>query len=365
MYSDSRMQNNPSPLPTPKDSPGREGASSHLVELLRTSWVSLALTTAAILLFTSNVGQAHWVPDNDPFNVCVLLGVLCGYLVATTRWRGWLAAIYSLVLSLAIIAQVIGSILPPLPVILSMFPIDTLWVMNVRLLALAERVNGWLVAIFNGGQVNDTNLFIFLIGFIAWNASAWLLWCIVRRRRALQGLLPYGLLMGINVYLSDQGLSVFLVFIGCAVLLVGRTTFTAHYADWERRRVDYSTELGFEWTVSALAVALMVVLLAGSAALLLAPRGWQRIGDAYRNMQKTTEKTAERLFSGVTPPKSRAPAAQAQAPELNLIGGPLPHGEDIVMYVSISDPAPPPPEPRPQALATGIIVRRHYWRQNI
>jgi len=369
VYSDSRMQNMPSPLPTPastpEDSSGRGGTSSRLVELLRTSWVSLALIIAAILLFTYNVGQAHWVPDSSPFNASVLLGVLCGYLLATTRWRGWLAAIYSLVLSLAIIAQVIGSILPPLPVILSMHPIDTLWVMNVRLLALAERVNGWLVAIFNGGQVNDTNLFIFLIGFIAWNASVWLLWCIVRRRRALQGLLPYGLLMGINVYLSDQGLSVFLSFIGCAVLLVGRTTFTAHYADWERRRVDYSAELGFEWSISTLAVATVVVLLAGFASLVLAPRGWQRIGDAYRNMQKTAEKTAERLFSGVTPPKSRAPAVQAQAPELNLIGGPLPHGEDIVMYVSISDPAPPPPEPHPQAPGTGIIVRRHYWRQNI
>lgn len=369
MYSDSRMQNMPSPLPTPastpKDSPGREGTPSRLVELLRTSWVSLALTSTAILLFTYNVGRAHWVSDSAPFNACVLLGALCGYLLATTHWRGWLAVIYSLGLSLAIIAQVIGSILPPLPVILSMYPLDALWVMNVRLLALAERVDGWLVAIFSGGQVNDTNLFIFLIGFIAWNASAWLVWCIVRRRRALQGLLPYGLLMGINVYLSDQGLSVFLAFIGCTVLLVGRTTFTAYYADWERRQVDYSTELGFEWSVSAVAVAIMVVLLAGLATLFLAPRGWQRIGDAYRNMQKTTEKTAERLFTGVTPPKSRAPAAQAQAPDLNLIGGPLPHGEDIVMYVSLSDPAPPPPEPYHQALGAGIIVRRHYWRQNI
>ncbi|MBE3039746.1 MAG: hypothetical protein IMZ62_13165, partial [Chloroflexi bacterium] len=168
----------PSPLPTPastpEDTPGRRGASSRLVELLRTSWVSLALIIAAILLFTYNVGQAHWVPDSSPFNASVLLGVLCGYLLATTRWRGWLAAIYSLVLSLAIIAQVIGSILPPLSVILSMYPIDALWVMNVRLLTLAERINGWLVAIFSGGQVNDTNLFIFLIGFIAWNASAWL-----------------------------------------------------------------------------------------------------------------------------------------------------------------------------------------------
>ena len=369
MYSDSRMKNVPSPLltpsSTPDDSPGREVPSSRLVKLLRTSWVSLVLTIAIILLFTYNVGQAHWVPSSSPFNACVLMGALCGYLLAITRWRGWLAAIYSLVLSLAVIAQVIGNIFPPLAVSLSMYPTDTLWVMNVRLLAFAERVNGWLVAIFSGGQVNDTNLFIFLIGFIAWNASAWLLWCIVRRQNALQGLLPYGLLMGINVYLSDQGLSVFLVFIGTAVLLVSRTTLTAHYADWEHRRVDYSDELGVEWAFSATAVAIMVVLLAGFATVMLAPRGWQRIGDAYRNMAKNTEKTAERLFAGVTPPKSRTPAIQAQAPELSLIGGPLPHGEDIVMYVSISDPAPPPPEPHPQVLATGIIGRRHYWRQNI
>ena len=353
MYADSSMQNAPSPLPTPSAtpdaSPNKKAPFSRLFDLLRTSWVSLALTISVILLFTYNVGQAHWVPRSDPFNACVLLGALCGFLLATTRWRGWLAAIYSLVLSVAALAQVIGNILPPLAVALSMYPTDTLWVMNVRLLALTERVNSWLVAIFSGGQVNDTNLFIFLIGFIAWNASAWLLWCIVRRRNALQGLLPYGLLMGINVYLSDQGVTVFLAFIGAAVLLISSTTLTAHYADWERRRVDYSDELGFEWAFSALSVAIIVVLLAGFATLMLAPRGWQRIGDAYRNLSKTTEKTAERLFAGVTPPKSRVPATQAQAPELNLIGGPLPHGNDIVMYVSISDPAPPPPLPKPQA----------------
>ena len=369
MYSDSSMQNVPSPLPTPAstpdDTPGKETPSSWLLELLRTSWVSLTLITVVILLFTYNVGQAHWVPSSDPFNICVLLGALCGYLLASTRWNGWLAALYSLALSLAVISQVIGNILPPLAVSLSMYPTDTLWVMNIRILALAERVNGWLAAIFSGGQVNDTNLFIFLIGFIAWNASAWLLWCIVRRRNAPQGLLPYGLLMGINVYLSDQGLEVFLFFIGAAVLLVSRTTFTAHYADWERRRVDYSAELGFEWAVSAAAVAIMVVLLAGLATLMLAPRGWQRIGDAYRDITKNTEKTAERLFAGVTPPKSRASATQAQAPELNLIGGPLPRGEDTVMYVSISDPPPPPPLPKPQAVDFGVIVLRHYWRQSI
>ena len=43
-------------------------------------------------------------------------------------------------------------------------------------------------------------------GLLVWNASTWLLWSVVRQRRAINGLLPYGFLLGLNVYLSDQGM---------------------------------------------------------------------------------------------------------------------------------------------------------------
>jgi len=47
---------------------------------------------------------------------------------------------------------------------------------------------------------------------------------------------------------------------------------------------------------------------------------------------------------------------------LSVIGHPLPNGQEIIMYVKISDPPPPPPDPRH---ITSMVVKRHYWRNAI
>jgi transglutaminase-like putative cysteine protease len=334
---------------------------NRLLRFLGSSWTTLALITSIMAIFASSVGNARWVPDSTPFTWCILLGTGFGALLASSRLRGWFAALYSLILSLAASGQAVGGVVLPPSVLGTMSFWDILRVMNVRILTFFERAGGWASAIASGAKVNDTGLFIFLIALIAWNASAWLLWSVVRQRRAINGLLPYGFLLGLNVYLSDQGMGNLLPFIACAVLLMSRTAFTHQSADWETRRVDTPYELGLEWGASTVAITIIIVFVALFAPLFGSPKGWNQLRETYLKFQNRTQKTAEQLFTGVTPIKAHEDTPRAETPVLSVIGRPLPNGQEIVMYVAISDPAPPPPELH----APTVVVKRHYWRNSI
>ncbi len=311
--------------------------------------------------FSDSVSSAHWVPDSTPFILCIWLGTGFGGLLASARWRGWFVALYSLVLSLAASGQAVGLVVLPFSVMQTMGFWDIVRVMNVRILTLFERAGGWAAAIANGTKVNDTGLFIFLIGLIAWNASAWLIWSVVRQRRAINGLLPFGFLIGLNVYLSDQGMGYLLLFIACAIMLMSRTAFSRLSTDWEARRVDTPYELGLEWGLSTVALTLIILVVALVAPLVGSPKGWNTLREAYQKFHNQTQKTAEQLFTGVTPPRVQEDQPRAETPVLTVIGHPLPGGQEIVMYVAISDPAPPPP----QVHTPNVVVKRHYWRNSI
>jgi hypothetical protein len=333
-----------------------------LLTLLRHTWPSLLLTGGLIWLLIYSVQEASWVRNNDTFTIFILLGVVFGALLSISHFSGRFILVYSLFISLAVVSQVVGNVLIS-PMVMSSMPVlDIFWVMNVRLATLMERMAGWIVAAINGGNIQDTGLFIFLIGLIAWNACAWLAWCIIRRRSALEGLLPFGFLLAINVYLSGQSISGFLGFIILAVLLSTRTSLTRHNHAWEKRKVDYPDELGLEWGLSGAAIALIVFVIALAFQQLGTHEGREQISELYRSMIERSEKTAERLFTEVSPARAFEATPQAAAPRLELIGPPLDQGQETIMYVQISDPAPPPLDPY---IPVQINIKRHYWRDSV
>jgi transglutaminase-like putative cysteine protease len=333
---------------------------ARLLHFFGSTWTTLALIILIILAFADSVGSARWVPDSTPFTLCIWLGAGFGGLLASSRLRGWFVALYSLVLALAASGQAVGVVVP-FSVMGTLGFWDVLRVMNVRILTFFERAGGWVSAIAGGTKVHDTGLFIFLIGLIAWNASTWLVWSVARQRRAINGLLPFGFLIGLNVYLSDQGMGYLLLFIICAVMLMSRTAFTRQTAEWEARRVDTPYELGLEWGASTVIITLIILVVAWLAPLVGSPKGWNTLRETYQKFQNRTQQTAEQLFTGVTPPKAPNEQPRAETPVLTVIGHPLPGGQEVVMYVRISDPAPPPPEQH----ASAVVVKRHYWRNSI
>jgi transglutaminase-like putative cysteine protease len=334
---------------------------SALAAFLRPRWISLSLVALPIGTLAHSLSKAGWVGGQTGYVGGLWLGAACGAALAASRFRGRTALAYSLALSAAAAGQIVGRVLPLAEALRALPLADVIAAMHVRLVTLLARAAGWGAAFVGGEPVNDTGLFVSFAALVGWNASAWLVWCVARRQRALEGLLPLGFLLALNLHLSGQRTTPLWLFVACAVLLAARANFTQQHALWERRRVDHPDALGWAWSGSALAIAVAITLLAGVSPIVGTPQGWQALSDFVRLTRLRTAETAEQLFSGVNPPESNSPPAIALTPNLNLIGAPLPKGRTTILWVLVSDPAPPPPE----AHVTTQIVPRHYWRSTI
>jgi transglutaminase-like putative cysteine protease len=322
--------------------------------------VSIALVLGVMLSVSYCLSESDWVAQNSDYNNAIALGLLFGSAMAFSRFRGSTAAAYSIALSLATAGEIIGQILQSTFIHGASSGMGSLRFINLRLMTFIARVDGWRIAVARSETIHDVGLFVFLSIVILWNVSAWLMWSVARRKRALEGLLPLGILLAINNHLSDQSTFAMLPFITFGISLVARTSFTYQHADWNARRVDHPDDLGLEWGANSFSIALFISLMAVLSPLIATPEGRKGLSDVFRPVQELTAETAGRLFADVNPPQLDT-GYQALTPEVGRIGSPPSQSHETIMWVQISDPAPSPEDssrdqsPSPQ----------HYWRSSI
>jgi transglutaminase-like putative cysteine protease len=329
---------------------------------LRLGWISLLLLSGVYLVTAVSLEQAHWVPDSHPILTALLLGMVVGAALAAARWPVWFALGYSLVLGPLLICQAVGQIVPALDIVFSQPLFLLVDLMNERLFAFFARLGGW-VALYQGGQtIQDTGLFVLLACLLVWLAGAWLTGCILRRQFVLGGLLPLAVLVAVNVNLSGQDVTFLVMYLALGLLLLAHGAHRSQHRDWERRGLDYPDELWVDWSVWATAVVLIIAIGARLAPVFGTAEGWKTISDLFRPIQQQVDDNAQRMFGQVSPPQvSSGPSVMAETPQLGVVGAPPAQGNDLVFWVSTSDPPPPPPE----AGVSQYSGLQHYWRSQI
>ncbi len=328
----------------------------------RSVWVSLLLLWLIAGISMSSIQEAKWLDNSRPLMNLLLLGMLFSLLVSQLRWQGWFAGLYSLIASMLVSLQMIGRVFPSLATLLSQTLSESSQGIRVRALNLSERVVGWSTSLNQGENVTDTGLFVLVFGIIAWAAAMWLGWCVLRRRRPLEGLVPLGLLVGINTYLSKQGTLNLWMYILFALLLVAYSAWASLHQDWDRRGVDYPEDLG-EWLFGAAMAAVLIAAAVYMLPFVATPKGWDLISNWTRPIRETTAQTTERLFADVNPAEIEIFAVQAVTPNLHNIGIPVDTSKETVMYVTVSDPPPPPPSS--QMTGRSPSPPQHYWRNEV
>jgi len=267
--------------------------------------LTLLLCGTVIVALAQSFHAARWIRADAPVMTGFTLGLLCGWALARTRWSGWIAGGYSVIVSLVTASQALGGVVQ----LRGMLEAPGFWqavdLLSLRAVAFYFRANGWFSAALNRQRVEDTGLFIFLAAVLASNASVWLIWWVQRRKSALAGLLPGGLLLAVNIHLSQQNAVLLLLFLLCAVLLLARTALLTRYEDWDGRSVDYPYDLGLGWGITAFSLAVAIGLIAWGAGLVGTPRAWRAMSNWLEEVRQQTSQTAERLFPNVNPPPPR------------------------------------------------------------
>jgi hypothetical protein len=330
------------------------------------NWVAVVLLAMLVSIINYSLDQANWVRKDGVFLTVFSLAIGFGWLLARSRFRGWFVTIYALLLSAAAAVEAAASVLPSPGKVIGTPFFDLVADLNVRAFVFYLRAAGWVETYRAGQNIQDTGLFILLLSFMLALCGIWLMWTMVRTHSVLNGLLPIGVLFAINVHLSRQPLLTYFGFLFFSLLLIAYNSFNRQQKDWQRRRIDFPEQLGLEWGGSALALALVIVLIARAAPFIGTQEGWQAVNDLVNRARNRGSDTAERLFSGVQPPPppiEAEPVVYINTPNLREIGEPISQGYETVMWVKTSDP---PPIPADIGInAPPLTTHIHYWRSGI
>jgi transglutaminase-like putative cysteine protease len=319
---------------------------------IKQSWITIALVTMVVLSWLQVVGTADWLRDANVLVSAAICGVLYGWLLASSRFRGRTALIIALVTSLGLALLVTGRILPEVKLLTAQPFEKAIWLMNARIFTLLEALRDdahWLLT----NYFPNTRLFLFVNVFAMWNAAVWLVWCVAQRKRALRGVLPLAVLIAYYTGLGKDGPSLPLWFIAGSVLLLARTAFTHTTHEWDRRHVGFPDLIGEDWTVAAATLSVAVIVLAGAST----PEwrtSMQRFIESLRP-PPPAEKSATPIVVDI---QQTGANAVSFVPSLGYVGDPFPDSTETVFYVATSD-APSGMESDGRAKPP---TQQHYWR---
>ena len=167
-------------------------------------WITALLLSAVVIAWLSMLSEADRLRDAETIAAVAISGALYGALLALSRFRGRTALLIDIITSLGLAVLIVGRVLPD-PSSLFAQPFDkSLWLMNARLVTLGEVLRSdtqWLLT----NYFPQTRLFLFLNVLAVWNAAVWLMWGVLRRRRALAAVLPLAMLGVMYTALSKDG----------------------------------------------------------------------------------------------------------------------------------------------------------------
>jgi hypothetical protein len=322
-------------------------------ERVQQHWITVLLLSAVVITWLAMLPNVERLRAAETINTVVLSGAWYGALLALTRWRTRTAWAVSLLTSVGLAILIVGRILPD-PASLFGQPFDkSVWLMNARLITLGEVLRSdtqWVLT----NYLPQTRLLLCLNVLAVWNAAAWLMWGVLRRRRALIAVLPLALLGVLYTVFSKDGLQVSLLFIAACVLLVARTAYTYATHDWTHRNIGFPDLIGEDWTMWAAVLSVAVVVLAG-----FSTPEWrdslQRFAESLRPPPPPPERTSvpisleQQISDNYTP---------SFVPRLDFVGDSFPESDQTVFYVTTDDP--------PAGVESNGLMKppeeRHYWR---
>jgi transglutaminase-like putative cysteine protease len=224
--------------------------------------------------------------------------------------------------------------------------------MNARLFTLLQDLSDDVDAL-RMGLIIQTRWMILLICWLAWQASAWLLWSVVRRQRALAGLIPVALVIALNTALNRDELTLPFVFIAFAVVLLARTAYTSQLREWDQQGVSYPDLIGEDWTVWASLLSVVVIVVTG-----FSTPEWRHSIDRFVQSLNPPRPVPTTIAPLAVKPEPRVSLAASFVPDLREVGAAFPQSDETIFTVKTSD--------APSGIdSSGLAkppLQQHYWR---
>ena len=265
-------------------------------------WLSPFVLLAVVIVLIGTVLAVDWVPEDGVIIPAALLGLLIGLVLARRPLKTWAAWTFIIIYGFLVTTLTLSNLWPPLYLLFNDWPELRLYWLNNGALFL-DRAGSWFTAVFSGGRSNETIVFAFLMGLLAWFLAAYTGWSAFRQRRPLLGLTLMGLIIAINGYYGEAPIESIALFVGAALLATAVLHFSNLEFSWQRQNVDYSREIRLEMFAYAAGIGLALLALA----FLLPSMNPSKLAAAILGQRSVTnlEQTLDRAFAGVQSPRSR------------------------------------------------------------
>ena len=226
------------------------------------------------------------------------------------------------------------------------------WISAGSLLASQANVFSHRLILWVAGTAQDKSIsdpaaraFIWSLGL--WLVAAWAGWQIKRQRKALEGLLPAAVLLGLILNNTAPRSGILWLFLGAFIILLGITNYQSLVTPWKKQGIDYSDSI---WEDSMIATLILVIGLV-LAAYLISTFSLKEILDRIHERQNGTTSLSVSPSAQV----GTSPHFQDTLPDrLQIAGGPN-LSSNVVMMISTGD-YPPMPH------AVDLDIPHYYWR---
>ena len=323
-----------------------------LLERLIKHWVTVLLVTGLVISLLQSCSDAKWLRDTTPLSVAALFGALLGWWLAVSRFRGRTALLLDSVLSALLLLLIVGRVMPDIPTLFAV-PFDqTLSQMNARLFALFAGLQADATAL-QVGLLVQTRWFVLIGCWCAWQASAWLLWSVMRWQRAVAGLFPAAAIIAMNAVLNRDEVSLPFVFMALAVGLIVRTAYLHQLRDWERHAVSYPELINEDWLIWGSLLGVVVLIVTG-----FSTPEWQRSIERFVQSLNPPKPVPTTTAPVVVKPEPRVSLAVSFVPDVRQVGQAFPQSNETIFTVKTDD--------APSGVDSNGLAKpplqQHYWR---
>ncbi len=301
-----------------------------------------------------------------------LIGVLSGYIVCASRFRGTRLHVVIILLGLvylfARVGQLTGAIdsalsetlrlagilLLPSPSSTGSLQQIAAWLDAQRVFwqaatGLASRALTWLGSLVAGEPSNDLAARALCLSMGLWLLAWWASWRTRGRDDPLGGLLPVSVLLGIALNANIQDRWPLWLHISAFLLLVAVIPLVRKIGHWQTERTDFSDSIP-EDTLTAAVGVIILLLIVGYAASIFSLKDLLDKWHERQNSARSSVVSSSGPGSGGI--RSGAPTGLQN---MHIITAGPKLTEDLVMLISTGD-LPPMPH------VAGIEAPRYYWR---
>ena len=314
-----------------------------------TGWTSVVLVALMLLTVAWSVQSADYADGLSRFTPVVLGGVLVGALLGAQRWlpaslaHGW--SIVAGILATAYFGTFALSVVHPCG--LDLASRSTL----ERMTLVRDWFVEWALGTGGLGVVRDEVVpfaFVVTMALLLWLLSYICTWFVVRYVNWWGCFLPSGFALLFNLYQApEERLTGMAFFLLCGLLLAQQTHVVLQVDRWQRERIGYSPDIGFDFMRDGLVVALVVTGLGWMAPVSLTSERFSQALQRVTGSSTELEQRFNRLFPNLNYPV-RASGGGAFGSAMPL-GGSIALGQQAIFDAAVD----------------GHLVEPRYWRMAV